>query len=41
VAILLRIYAKCISGQQDEAKRRILAATERPVVPREQATASA
>lgn len=27
VAVLLRIYAKCISGQQDEAKRRIFDAT--------------
>jgi integrase len=26
--VLLRVYAKCISGQQDEAKRRILEATE-------------
>jgi hypothetical protein len=23
VDVLLRVYAKCISGQQDEAKRRI------------------
>ena len=28
VAILLRIYAKCISGQQDEAMRRIFDATQ-------------
>jgi integrase len=28
VAVLLRVYAKCISGQQDEAKRRIEAATQ-------------
>jgi integrase len=27
VDVLLRVYAKCISGQQDEAKRRILDAT--------------
>jgi hypothetical protein len=27
VAVLLRVYAKCISGQQDEAKRRIEEAT--------------
>jgi integrase len=27
VHVLLRVYAKCISGQQDEAKRRILEAT--------------
>jgi integrase len=27
VDVLLRVYAKCIAGQQDEAKRRILAAT--------------
>ena len=27
VAVLLRIYAKCISGQQDEAMRRIYDAT--------------
>jgi hypothetical protein len=26
--VLLRVYAKCISGQQDEAKRRILEATQ-------------
>jgi hypothetical protein len=26
--VLLRVYAKCISGQQNEAKRRILEATE-------------
>ena len=30
VAVLLRIYAKCIAGQQDEAKRRISEATEEP-----------
>jgi integrase len=28
VDVLLRVYAKCISGQQDDAKRRILAATK-------------
>jgi hypothetical protein len=28
VNILLRVYAKCIHGQQDEAKRRILDATQ-------------
>jgi hypothetical protein len=28
VAVLLRVYAKCIAGQQDEAKRRILEATK-------------
>ena len=27
VDVLLRVYAKCIAGQQDEAKRRILEAT--------------
>lgn len=27
VEVLLRVYAKCIAGQQDEAKRRILRAT--------------
>src|SRR5215813_3815940 len=27
VEVLLRVYAKCIAGQQDEAKRRILHAT--------------
>src|SRR5262249_31998288 len=27
VEVLLRVYAKCIAGQQDEAKRRILQAT--------------
>ena len=27
VKVLLRVYAKCIAGQQDEAKRRILQAT--------------
>lgn len=27
VAVLLRVYAKCISGQEDEAKRRITEAT--------------
>jgi integrase len=31
VDVLLRVYAKCIAGQQDEAKRRILEAT-RPSV---------
>jgi hypothetical protein len=25
---LLRVYAKCVAGQQDEAKRRILDATK-------------
>jgi hypothetical protein len=29
VEVLLRVYAKCITGQQDEAKRRIEAATRR------------
>jgi hypothetical protein len=29
VDVLLRVYAKCISGQQDEAKRRIEEATRR------------
>jgi integrase len=33
VDVLLRVYAKCISGQQDEAKRRILAATQRASTP--------
>jgi hypothetical protein len=28
VDVLLRVYAKCIHGQQDEAKRRILDATQ-------------
>jgi integrase len=28
VDVLLRVYAKCIAGQQDEAKRRILEATK-------------
>jgi integrase len=28
VAVLLRVYAKCISGQQDEAMRRIFDATQ-------------
>jgi hypothetical protein len=28
VEVLLRVYAKCISGQQDEAKRRIEKATQ-------------
>ncbi|MCO6004505.1 integrase [Actinoallomurus purpureus] len=28
VDVLLRAYAKCIAGQQEEAKRRILAATQ-------------
>jgi integrase len=27
VDVLMRVYAKCVAGQQDEAKRRILAAT--------------
>ncbi len=27
VDVLLRVYVKCIAGQQDEAKRRILEAT--------------
>jgi integrase len=30
VEVLLRVYAKCISGQQDEAKRRIEEATRPP-----------
>jgi len=28
VDVLLRVYAKCVHGQQDEAKRRILNATQ-------------
>jgi integrase len=28
VDVLLRVYAKCIAGKQDEAKRRILEATQ-------------
>jgi len=28
VDVLLRVYAKCIHGQQDQAKRRILEATQ-------------
>jgi integrase len=28
VAVLLRVYAKCIAGRQNEAKRRILEATQ-------------
>jgi hypothetical protein len=32
VEVLLRVYVKCIAGQQDEAKRRILQATQ-PSVP--------
>lgn len=28
MAVLLRIYAKCIAGQQDEAMRRISGATQ-------------
>jgi hypothetical protein len=28
VDVLLRVYARCIAGQQDEAKRRILEATQ-------------
>ena len=28
VDVLLHIYAKCIAGQQEEAKRRILEATQ-------------
>lgn len=27
VDVLMRVYAKCVAGQQDEAKRRILEAT--------------
>lgn len=27
VGVLLRVYAKCIAGRQDEAKRRVLEAT--------------
>jgi integrase len=27
VDMLMRVYAKCVAGQQDEAKRRILEAT--------------
>ena len=30
VEVLMRVYAKCISGQQDEAKRRIEEATRPP-----------
>ena len=30
VDVLLRVYAKCIAGQQEEAKRRILEATQMP-----------
>ena len=29
VDVLMRVYAKCVAGQQDEAKRRILAATRK------------
>jgi len=29
VDVLMRVYAKCVAGQQDEAKRRILEATKR------------
>jgi len=32
VDVLMRVYAKCVAGQQDEAKRRILDAT-RPGIP--------
>jgi integrase len=32
VDVLMRVYAKCVAGQQDEAKRRILEAT-RPTTP--------
>lgn len=28
--VLMRVYAKCVTGQQDEAKRRIVAATRLP-----------
>jgi hypothetical protein len=28
VDALMRVYAKCVAGQQDEAKRRILDATK-------------
>lgn len=28
VEVLLRVYAKCIAGQRDEARRRILQATQ-------------
>jgi hypothetical protein len=28
VDVLMRVYAKCVAGQQDEAKRRILEATQ-------------
>ncbi|MGI5206485.1 hypothetical protein ACQEU6_33545 [Spirillospora sp. CA-108201] len=27
VAVLLRVYAKCVAGQEDDAKRRIAEAT--------------
>ena len=30
VDVLLRVYAKCIAGQEAEAKRRIAAATQSP-----------
>jgi integrase len=34
VEVLLRVYAKCVSGQQDEAKRRIEEATRPPEISR-------
>ena len=34
VEVLLRVYAKCIFGQQDEAKRRIEEATRLPKISR-------
>lgn len=33
VDVLMRVYAKCVSGQQDQAKRRILEATRPAAVP--------
>lgn len=43
VDVLLRVYAKCVAGQQDEAKRRILDATKpgTDTLPRTGADASA
>ena len=37
VDVLMRVYAKCVAGQQDEAKRRILEATK-PTAERDTAT---
>jgi hypothetical protein len=39
VDVLLRVYAKCVSGQDDAAKRRILDATRRPRAQADNATA--